>query len=108
MADSIPTKKDIVKLVDAQANTIDSISERLVKIENLIDKQDSRNQNVITGVLIASVLIVLTVAVQIIISNKTDKQFYSELGNNISEQNLKVQDLSNQVYNIKARNPYIK
>lgn len=108
MADSIPTKKDIVKLVDAQANTIDSISERLVKLENLIDKQDSKNQNVITGVLIASVLIVLTVAVEVVLSNRTERGFYSQLEANISEQNLKIQDLSNQISNIKVRNPYLK
>lgn len=108
MAEITPTKKDIVKLVDAQTNTIDSISERLVKIEKLIDKQDSKNQNVITGVLIACVFIILTVAVQVIISNKIDKQFYSHLENGVYEQNLKIQDLNNKLDNIKIRNPYLK
>jgi hypothetical protein len=108
MPEIVPTKKDLVKLVDAQATTIDSISERLVKLENLIDKQDSRNQNVITGVLIAAVLIVLTVAIQILCANKTDKQFYSNLEKNILDQNLKVQDLNNRVDNFKIRNPYLK
>lgn len=108
MVDTVPTKKDLVKIVDAQATTIDSISERLVKIETLIDKQDSRNQNVITGVLIASVFIILTVAVQVLVANRIDKQFYSQLEKSISEQNLKVQDLSNQLSNIKIRNSYLK
>jgi hypothetical protein len=108
MAEPLPTRKDIVNSIDAQTKTIDSISRRLSEIETLIDKQDSKNQSVITGVLIASVFIVLTVAVQVIISNKTDKQFYSHLENSISDQNLKVQDLNNKVDNIKIRNPYLK
>ncbi len=58
MADPLPNKREIVSLVEAQANSIDSISERLVKVEGLIEKQDSKNQNVIIGVLLAFILIV--------------------------------------------------
>jgi hypothetical protein len=108
MVDLIPTKKEIVKLVDAQTNTIDSISERLVKIEKLIDKQDSKNSSVIIGVVVAFILVVGTVAVEVILSNRKDSQFYSGLQNNIYDQNLKVQDLNNKVENIKIRNPYLK
>lgn len=108
MADFIPTKKEIVGLVEAQATSIDSISGRLVEIENLVNKQDSKNQNIIVGVLIAFIIIVVTVAVQVVISNKTDNQFYSGLEKNIYEQDLRVQDLNNKVDNIKVRNPYLK
>lgn len=108
MVDIIPTKKEIVGLVEAQKTTIQSFTERLVKLENLNEKQDSKNQNIIIGVLIAFILIVGSVAVSVIISNKKDAQFYSNLEKNIYEQNLKVQDLNNQVSNIKVRNPYLK
>lgn len=108
MAEPVPTKKEIVGLVEAQATSIDSISERLVKIEKLVDKQDSKNQNIILGVLVAFILIVVTVAVEVILSNKTENQFYSDLEKNIYEQNLKVQDLNNKMDNIKIRNPYLK
>ncbi len=108
MAEPVPTKKEIVGLVEAQATSIDSISERLVKIEKLVDKQDSKNQNIILGVLVAFILIVVTVAIEVILSNKTDNQFYFDLEKNIYEQNLKVQDLNNKMDNIKIRNPYLK
>lgn len=103
-----PTKKAIVTLVEAQDNTIKSISERLVKIEGLIEKQDSKNQNVIYAVLIAFVFIIGTVAGEVILSNKNDKQFYSQLEKDVFEQNLKTQGLTNQVENLKVRNPYLK
>jgi hypothetical protein len=108
MVDIIPTKKEIVGLVEAQKTTIQSFTERLVKLENLNEKQDSKNQNIIIGVLVALILIVATVAVEVILSNKKDAQFYSSLEKNIYEQNIKVQDLNNQVSNIKIRNPYLK
>jgi hypothetical protein len=108
MTEITPSKKEIVSLVEAQANSIDSISERLVKAENLINKQDSKNQNIILGVLIAFIFIVGTVAVEVIISNKKDSQFYSGLQKDIYEQNLKIQDLNNNFNNLKIRNPYLK
>ena len=80
----------------------------MVKIEKLVDKQDSKNQNIILGVLVAFILIVVTVAIEVILSNKTDNQFYFDLEKNIYEQNLKVQDLNNKMDNIKIRNPYLK
>lgn len=118
MAD-IPTKKEIVGLVEAQATSIDSISEKLVKLENLlekqdvknqsiVDKQDSKNHNIIMGAVVALILIVGTVAVEVILSNKNDNKFYSSLEKNIYEQNLKIQDLNNQISNIKIRNSYLK
>lgn len=115
MVDSIPTKKEIVGLVEAQANSIDDVSKRFSKIESLVntqefrnEKQESRNHSVMIAVLIAFILIVGSVAVSVIISNKKDAQFYSNLEKNIYEQNIKVQDLNNQVSNIKIRNSYLK
>lgn len=109
MADSTSKiKKEIVGLVEAQAESIDSISERLVKVEALVEEQESRNRNIIIGVVVAVVLIVATVAVEVILSNKSDRQFYSQLQKDIYEQNLKFQDLRNMLNNFKIRNPYLK
>lgn len=108
MSEIVPTKKEIVGLVEAQATSIDSISERLVKIENLVDKQDSKNQNITIGVVVAFIFIIGAVAVQVILVNKADSQFYSGLERDIYEQNLKIQDLNNEVENLKVRNPYLK
>ena len=101
-------KKEIINLVEAQAESIDSISKRLVKAEALIDKQESRNRNIIIGVVVAVVLIVATVAVEVLLSNRSDMQFYSQLEKNIYDQNLKIQDLNNILGNLKIRNPYLK
>lgn len=108
MNEITPSKKEIVGLVEAQAKSIDSISERLVKVENLVEQQDTKNQGVIIGVLIALVLVVVTVAVEVVLSNKQDSQFYSGLQKDVYDQNLKVQDLNNKVDNIKIRNSYLK
>lgn len=114
MAD-IPTKKEIVTLVEAQANSLDSISERFAKVESLVekqegrnDKQDSRNRDIIIAVLVATILLVASAVASIAISNKQDAQFYSGLEKNIYEQNIKVQDLNNKVDNLKVRNSYLK
>ena len=101
-------KKEIINLVEAQAESIDSVSKRLVKAEALIDKQESRNRNIIIGVVVAVVLIVATVAVEVLLSNRSDMQFYSQLEKNIYDQNLKIQDLNNILGNLKIRNPYLK
>lgn len=108
MTDTTPSKKEIVGLVEAQAKSIDSISERLVKIENLVEKQDSKNQNIIIATVVALIFIVGTVAVEVMLSNKKDSHFYSGVEKNIYEQNLKVQDLNNKFENLKVRNPYLK
>jgi hypothetical protein len=108
MTDIIPTKKEIVGLVEAQANSIDDISKRFYIIENLVntqefrnEKQEKRNQNITIAVLVAFILIVGSVAVEVHLSNKQDTQFYLGLEKDIYEQNLMVQDLNNNMDNIK-------
>ena len=108
MTDNTPSKKEIVGIVEAQIKSIDSISERLVKVENLVEKQDSKNLNIIIGVVVAFIFIVGTVAIEVILSNNKDSNFYSGLEKDIYTQDLKVQDIRNQVDNIKIRNPYLK
>jgi hypothetical protein len=108
MTETTPSKKEIVSVIEAQTQSIDSISERLVAVENLVEKQDTKNQGVIIGVFIALILIVATVAVEVMLSNKKDAEFFSGFQKDIYEQNLKVQDLNNRVDNLKIRNSYLK
>ncbi len=115
MIDRPLKKADIVDLVEAQGKTTDEIAQNLVdvtrrlkSVESLIEKQDSKNLNIIVGVVVAFIFIIGTVAVEVMLSNEKDGQFYSNLEKDIYEQNLKVQDLSNKVENIKIRNPYLK
>lgn len=115
MAENTPSKREIVYLVEAQANSIDDISKRFYRVESLVnnqesrnEKQESRNRDITIAVLVAFVLIVGSVAVSVIMSNKKDAEFYSSLEKSIYEQNLKVQDLNNKVDNLKIRNPYLK
>jgi cell division protein FtsB len=115
MTEPIPSKKEIVGLVEAQANSIDDISKRFYRIESLVnkqefrnEKQENRNRDIMIAVLVAFVLIVGSVAVSVVVSNKKDAGFYSTLEKNVYDQNLKVQDLNNRVDNIKIRNPYLK
>ena len=102
------TKVNYMMLRLVPLRAIDSVSKRLVKAEALIDKQESRNRNIIIGVVVAVVLIVATVAVEVLLSNRSDMQFYSQLEKNIYDQNLKIQDLNNILGNLKIRNPYLK
>ncbi len=105
---SEPTKKEIVSIVDAQAKSIDTISERLVKIENLVEKQDSKNQNVLYAVLVAFILLVGSIAVEVSVSNRSDKQYYASIEKDIREQISNIQELNNKLDNLKVRNPYLK
>lgn len=104
-------KSDIVGLVEAQGKTTDDISQRLVALEESVNSQESRNQNIIYAVLIAFLLVIGTMVADVFFfnaSSKKDVQFYSELEKNIYDQNLKIQDLNNKVDNVKIRNPYLK
>jgi hypothetical protein len=104
----VPTKKEIVGLVEAQATSIDSISERLVKLENLIEKQDSKNNAIIIGAVLALIFIVGTVAIEVLLSDKNDSQFYSGLQSKIYDQNVLMKKLNDRFDNLKILNPYLK
>ena len=111
MQDRPLKKSEIVDLVEAQGKTTDDISQRLVNLEELISKQESRNKEILYAVLFAFLFVIGTVVVDVVLfnaSNKRDAQFYSGLEKDIYEQNLKVQDLNNKVDNVKIRNPYLK
>lgn len=93
MADSTPSKAEIFKLAQAQSDSIQGLSERLVKIEQLAEKQESRNQGVIYAVLIASVLILVTVGVEVILSTNNDRAITISLMeriDSVKDQNIDV------------------
>ena len=74
MTEHLLKESEILNIEDAQISTLDALSGRLVKLEKLIEKQDNRNRDVIIGVLVASVLIVVTIAVQVSLSDRSDRQ----------------------------------
>lgn len=113
------SESKILSLVQAQSQTSEALSERLVKMEGLVEKQESRNQNLLYAVLFALVFIVITVAVEVILSTGREDRsmatFYAEIQDVKDEQvsrNRDVDDniflLQNQFDILKARNPYLK
>lgn len=101
MADIVPSKAEIFKLAQAQSDSIQELSERLVKIEKLAEKQETRNQGVIYAVLIASVLILVTVGVEVILSTNNDQTTTLNIMgkiNSIENQNV---DIKNKLENFK-------
>ncbi len=115
MPERTPSKSEIFDVVQAQSETIDKLSERLVGIEQLADKQESRNVDIIKAVLVAAVLIVATIAVQISISDKRDRGRSDQLlerVHSVEEKGLKLEinqsEFKNNLDSIRIRNPYLK
>ncbi|MBI4225333.1 MAG: hypothetical protein HY617_03295 [Candidatus Sungbacteria bacterium] len=115
MTDRIPSKAEIFNVVEAQSETLDELSKRLVKIEQLSDKQESRNFNIIIAVIIAAVLIVVTVAVQVLLSDKSDRERNDNLLEQIhttKEEQLKLDikqsNLKDTMDSLRTKNPYLK
>ncbi|PIQ68490.1 MAG: hypothetical protein COV91_03805 [Candidatus Taylorbacteria bacterium CG11_big_fil_rev_8_21_14_0_20_46_11] len=69
MQDRPLKKSEIVDLVEAQGSTIDDISQRLVNLEELINKQESRNKEILYAVLFAFLFVIGTVVVDVILFN---------------------------------------
>ncbi len=108
MVDKVPTKVEIFNAVDALGKTIENLSERIVAIETKIERQDDRNRNVIIAVLIAAVLIVATVAVEVIITQNSDNQRLEKYLTSKSEQDIKISELLSKIDLLKARNTFLK
>ena len=115
MIDRIPSKTEIFNVVEAQSETLDEISKRLVKIEQLANRQESRNFNIIIAVVIAAVLLVATIAIQVSISDKRDRaradqlleRVHSAEGKSL-ELGIKQSELKSTIDSIRTRNPYLK
>lgn len=115
MTDKIPSKAEIFNVVEAQSETLDELSKRLVKIEQLSDRQESRNFNIIIAVIIATFLIIATVAAQVLLSNKSDRGRNDHLLEKIhmtNERQLKLEikqsNLNDGIDSLRAKNPYLK
>jgi hypothetical protein len=96
MQDQPLKTSELVDMVDAQGETIYDVSLRLVKLEELIEKQESRNRGILYAVLFAFIFIVGTVAVDVILFNASDKNevhSHLELEKNVQEQNFKIKSL---------------
>jgi len=115
MSEKIPSKVEIFSVVQAQSGSVDELSKRLVKIEQLTERQDSRNRNVIITVIVASFLIFVTIAVQVSLSDKRDGERSDNLLEKVHEVKekqmefgIKQEDLSEEFNALKIRNSYLK
>lgn len=115
MTEKLPTRTEILDLVQAQAETAQNLSERLVEIERLVekqesrnDKQESRNQNGFYAVIFAFLIIVITVAVQVLLSTKHDDSVYGGIYNKVIDVQTNESNLQDQFDVLKAKNPYLK
>ena len=115
MTDRNPSKSEIFDVVQAQSETLDEVSKRLVKIEQLAERQESRNFNIIIAVLIAAVLIVATVAIQVSVSDKSDRGRSDQLlekVHSVEEKSLELEikqsEIKSNLDSIRTTNPYLK
>ena len=119
IADKIPSKREIVGVIEAQTETLQELSERLVKIEELTRAQESRNHNITQVVIIGFVIIVVTVAVEVILTNRFDgsmaEKFYNTLESHRNNSEEKINKLEDGVFTIRkdlellrAKNSYLK
>ena len=108
MNEKVPTKLEIFNTVDAQGKTIQVLSERILKIENLTDKQEDRNKSIIIAVLVAAVLIVAATAIEIFFSEKEDRERTDNLLESVQKAQMDVFEVETDLQTLKVRNPYLK
>lgn len=115
MIEHTPSKSEIFDVVKAQSETLDELSKRLVKIEQLANKQESRNFNIIIAVLVAAVLIVATIAIQVSVSDKRDRERADNLFEKVYETKekqleieIKQSGLKDSLDLLRTKNPYLK
>lgn len=115
MTDQTSSKTVIIDIVQAQSKTLDEVSKRLVSIEKLTEKQESRNFNIIIAVLIASVFLVATIAIQVFLSERNDRGRNDNLLEKVNEtkqEQIKIEteqsQLKDEINNLKIKNPYLK
>ncbi|MBI5123564.1 hypothetical protein HZA75_06930 [Candidatus Roizmanbacteria bacterium] len=113
MAEKTSTK--ILNLVQAQSQTTDELSKRLVKLEDLTNLQDSKNQNIIYAVLIATFLLIASIVAQVSLSDKADRERTDNLlekvqavENKLVELKITLSVLRDNISLIKTKNPYLK
>jgi tetrahydromethanopterin S-methyltransferase subunit G len=115
MADRFPTRTEFLDLKQAQDQSTQDLSERLVKIEKLVDEQQSRNnrqedrnQGILYAVIVAFLLVVLGVAAEVLLTTKHDDSIYGEIYSQVISVEEKLSGLQNQFDLLKAKNSYLK
>jgi len=108
MTDKLPSKSDILSVVEAQSETLENLSERILEIENSTEKQESRNHNVTQIVLIGFIVIVVSVAVEVLLSSKFDSSRIDQFNDKVEKIQIQSLETKNAVDLIKARNSYLK
>lgn len=103
-----PIRTEILDLKKAQAETAQAFSERLVKVEGVVEKQESRNQGILYAVIIGCLFIVVTVAVEVIISNKSEATKYDQIFDSLIEMQKDNDDIQYEIELLRAKNPYLK
>ncbi len=103
----IGSGKPDISIVDA---ALVSLSDEVKEVKKELETQRSETKNIIIGVLVAFVLIVVTVAVEVILSHKdsSDVEKSLNLDEQLMNQKIEMNNLSNKVDNLKVRNPYLK
>lgn len=103
----IGSGKPSVSIIDA---AIISLGDQLKTLKEELHTQRSEARNIVIGVLVAFVAIVVTVAVELMLSNEknSDVDKKLELNEKITSQEIQINNLENKVNNIKIRNPYLK
>jgi len=115
MTEKAPSKAEILLAVQAQSETLDSLSKRILKVEQRNEKQEARNNNIIIAVIVAAFLIIVTVASEVIISDKIDQTRADNLLERVHEVEIKQgetiikqTEIEKDLNLIKERNPYLK
>ncbi|HEY4522159.1 MAG TPA: hypothetical protein VJH91_00785 [Candidatus Paceibacterota bacterium] len=114
-SNSADSESRILSLEQAQSQTSKDVSERLVKIEGLVERQEGRNQSLLYAVVFALVFIVITVAVEVMLSNRSDTGYMQGFYERIQDQQNVSDDLEKQILDVRhqfdllrARNSYLK
>lgn len=108
MADKLPSKSEILSVVEAQSETLESLSERILKIENSTEKQESRNHTVTQVVLIGFIIIVVTVAVEVLISDRFGNSRIDQFNDKIQKIQIQNLETKNEIDLLRAKNAYLK
>jgi len=108
----IGSGKPNISIVDA---AIVTLSKELELVKGELSTQRSESKNIIIGVLIAFIIIVVTVAVSVLLSDyfsykssTNDSRNRIEYSQKINDQEIQMNDLKNKVDNLKILNPYLK
>lgn len=93
-----------ISIIDA---IIVQLRQDLEEIGKELGIQRSESKNIINGVLIALVVIVVTVALQVIFANRIDNKQYNSFYKDLNDQRIELNNIKNNFENLKIRN-YLK